>query len=180
MSGERDQFHSYLCSVIAGASACSSDRARRAPTMAEVHKQVLVTLQGWISNCNINLEALAHALFLSTFDALANDATFEHAVDVLVEVLRCYDSAQANMPIVRVMVPRVMALKPRFVAARDEDDDTAKGLCRLFTEMGEAYMSLITSEQDFNQMAVVELVLTCAAHITSRSRRSPPTSGTDS
>ena len=163
----RDQFHSYLCSVASRCLGMLEQIARAAPpTMAEVHKQVLVTLQGWISNCNINPEALAtHALFLSTFDALANDATFEHAVDVLVEVLRCYDSAQANMPIVRVMVPRVMALKPRFVAARDEeDDDTAKGLCRLFTEMGEAYMSLITSEQDFNQMAVVELVLTCAAH----------------
>ena len=43
----------------------------------------------------------------------------KYGVDLLVDVLRCYDSSPANMPIVRVMVPRVMALKPRFVAARD-------------------------------------------------------------
>ena len=89
------------------------------------------------------------------------------------EVLRCYDSSQANMPIVMVMVPRVMALKPRLAAAQaEEDDDVAQGLCRLFTEMGEAYMSLIASEQDFNQMTVRRA---CAARRASDGdRRSRP------
>ena len=42
-----------------------------------------------------------------------------------------------------------------------EDDDEGLGLCRLFCEMGEAYLPMIASERDCNQASIVEVLMAC-------------------
>jgi hypothetical protein len=59
-------------------------------------------------------------------------------------VLRTYSRPRESMPIVQVMVPRAMALEAAYCASVvEEDEDTSRGLCRLFTEMGESYLEML-------------------------------------
>ena len=54
------------------------------------------------------------------------------------------------------------ALAPRLERAKStEDDDEGLGLCRLFCEMGEAYLPMIASERDCNQASIVEVLMAC-------------------
>jgi transportin-3 len=58
-----------------------------------------------------------------------------------------------------------MTLAVRFrQAVAEEDVDCARGLCRVFTEMAESFMELLVQPVEMNQLAVVEMVMECAAH----------------
>eukprot|EP00978_Attheya_sp_CCMP212_P048928 scaffold595024_cov79-Attheya_sp.AAC.1 len=115
---------------------------------------------------------VASPLIESSFAALSDPSLFEVAVDVIVEVVRMYPSIHAiNTDLVLKMIPLVMAIgsspadgkSPFDQALEGEDEDSLRGFCRIFTEMGESYMSLILGERDMNQQALVELVLRCSA-----------------
>ncbi|KAG2500508.1 hypothetical protein HYH03_001285 [Edaphochlamys debaryana] len=90
--------------------------------------------------------------------------------------------AAAALPLVQAIVPAIMGLRSRFsVAARrreaemgrgsagagegefDDDEDTAKGMARLFCEVGEAYLSLIVTAVS-EVRAPVEALLEVAAY----------------
>ena len=103
------------------------------------------------------------------------------AVDVVVELLRTYPSDQKeNEGLVQGIIPRVMALGQQQQeqqgnppnqnntssfekSIHEEDEDGMRGYCRIFTKMGESYLSLILSHEEMNQHALVELVLRCSA-----------------
>lgn len=116
-----------------------------------------------------------------------NAELFEVAVDVIVEVLRMYPSdRRENEGLVMRMIPLAMNLGRRGTGAAaagaaavpaalpaaddgpfrralaEEDEDLLRGYCRIFTEMGESYMSLIVSHDQLNQERLVDLVLDCA------------------
>lgn len=90
-----------------------------------------------------------------------NEVEFDHAVDVVCELVRVTvpcDSLVSvddiggipptSMPLVQLLVPCVMGLRPALATAASSegvDDDVAKGIARLFAEVGEAYISLITT-----------------------------------
>lgn len=83
------------------------------------------------------------------------------------------------MPLVNDLVPAIMALRPRFaVCARraagekaspralhgyDDDEETARGMARLFAEVGEAYVGLIATGED-SVLEPVQALLEVAAH----------------
>lgn len=110
----------------------------------------------------------AHPLTTLALDTLGayemHERAFDHAVDAVCELVRATvsDAAEASpeapggippssMPLVQLLVPRVMALRPVLVAAagsRGADDDVAKGVARLFAEVGEAYVDLIATVRD--------------------------------
>ncbi|KAG2431638.1 hypothetical protein HYH02_013215 [Chlamydomonas schloesseri] len=90
--------------------------------------------------------------------------------------------ASAALPLVQAIVPAIMGLRSRFaVAARrreaemgrgsagagegefDDDEDSAKGMARLFCEVGEAYLSLIITAVA-EVRAPVEALLEVAAY----------------
>jgi len=91
---------------------------------------------------------------------------FEISVDVVVELLRMYpssDDSDANMGLVNKVIPLAMSLETPFRSSlKEEDEDGMRAYCRIFTEMGESYMSLILSPEDLNQVTLVELVLHCS------------------
>mmetsp|Transcript_5376 Transcript_5376/g.15682 ORF Transcript_5376/g.15682 Transcript_5376/m.15682 type:complete len:1111 (-) Transcript_5376:959-4291(-) len=114
-----------------------------------------------------------------------NAELFEVAVDVVVEVLRMYPSDRpVNEGLVMRMIPLAMNLGrkgatavaagaavpaaptaddgPFRCALHEKDEDLLRGYCRIFTEMGESYISLIVSHEEMNQERLVDLVLDCA------------------
>jgi len=143
----------------------------------KVREQVLRCLHSWIRYVNIRPQLLQQTQLIDfTFAILqAHDFNtysgdlFDLAVDVIIELLRCYPSnRRENMGLVHKFIPLVMALgydvhSPFRKAVLEEDEDGMRDYCRIFTEMGESYMSLIMSHEDLNQVQLVDLVLACSA-----------------
>ncbi len=123
-------------------------------------------LQSWIRHSEVPADAVAKTnIFQLAFEKLGSPSLFEPAIDLLVDSLRTYYVPSSSMPVVEIMVPRAMALKHMYSeAVAVEDDDTASGLCRLFTEMGESYIDLIVSPDDVGQIALIEMLLVCTRH----------------
>jgi len=132
-----------------------------------LNSSALGCLQSWLCWSDVDPGMLTNnPLFLGAFDALGHADLGDVAADVVVEALRRYDCTNPDhQAIVATVAPRVMGLRPLFEAATARgDEDDAMGLCRIFCEMGEAYMPLIASPLDANQLAIVDLELLCARH----------------
>lgn len=193
----RETYSEFLRSASAGAVAAMTSvvgataEAQRAldsrkPAQTDAARQMLAAsaeaasrltarvfgcLQSWMCWSEIDASVLAsNPLFLGTFEALGHNDLFDVACEVIVETLRAYDcAAPGNQALVAAVAPRVMNLRARFEAATASgDEDDASGLCRLFCEMGEAYMPLIASPNEANQLAIVDLELCCARHSSRR------------
>ncbi|GMH53686.1 hypothetical protein TL16_g01502 [Triparma laevis f. inornata] len=105
-------------------------------------------LPNWLTHC---LEILANP----------PPPSFESSIDVVVEVLRKYESEDPrNTNLVMKLIPELMALQSPFLQTTDED--AILGYCRVFTEMGESFMSLLLDPSQLNQISLVSLVLQCA------------------
>ena len=128
-----------------------------------------------------------HPLTAAALAGLAQPHTFDAAVETVVELIRAAAPRSgavsgdgdaggdgmpppvsqpgaamdpASAPLVNVLVPAIMALRPGFA---DADDDTAKGCARLFAEVGEAFMELIASATP-EAAAPVDALLAVANH----------------
>ena len=131
---------------------------------------VLGCLQSWVRVINLDPQMLERTTLLPwAFDVLAEPANggFEMAVDAVVELLRAYPSERRGVQgLVAAIVPRAMALGgpdgPFRRAVQEEDEGGMRGYCRIFTEMAEAYMSLLLSSEEMNQISLVDLVLHCS------------------
>jgi transportin-3 len=95
---------------------------------------------------------------------------FDLSVDAIVEIIRCYpSSSRESVGLVHKIIPLVMALgdthskTPFQRSMEEEDEDGMRAYCRIFTEMGESYMSLILHYEDLNQTSLVDLILACSA-----------------
>ena len=166
-----------------------------------VKEQILKCILAWVRYINVPATILQETPILNwVFSILHShnydinhheyeDSTtsdmFELAVDVIIEILRCYPSDnELHVGLVQKMIPLVMALAqpqqqqaintttavaanstttPFQKALQNNDEDGMRAFCRIFTEMGESYMSLIMHHEDLNQVALVELVLSCSA-----------------
>ncbi|GAX22810.1 transportin-3 [Fistulifera solaris] len=122
---------------------------------------VLQILHTWIHYVPIRPDTLAEtALLAASVQALTQAELMEAAADVVVEVLRMYPSHQhGNEALVQAMLPLLFQL-PLDEALASADEDVQRAYCRVITEMGESYMSLILSEQPVSNM--VDGVLKCS------------------
>ncbi|KAJ7520942.1 hypothetical protein O6H91_19G031100 [Diphasiastrum complanatum] len=155
---------------------------------ALLHEQVLRAFAAWLRlSSGIPAATLAtHPLVLAALSGLDSEQTFDSAVDAVAELIRytvCGTSIDlvAQMPLVQVLVPRVMALRPRFTAAireamslkhaedgteaeiLDVDEETTKGMAYLFSEMGESYVELIATGSS-EAMIIVEALTEVTSH----------------
>lgn len=182
---KREAYGQFLKSASGGAlgamtsvAVATSEATRSAPeavgsVATRLNARIFACLHSWMSWSFVHPDALAASpLFLGAFEALEHDELSDAAADVIVEALRTYDCSQpANVAIVSAVAPRIMGLRERFerTAASWSDDDDAVCLSRLFCEMGEAYMPLIASPQNANQMlCIVDLELCCARRVSRR------------
>ncbi|KAH8065829.1 hypothetical protein JL722_212 [Aureococcus anophagefferens] len=178
----REAYTRYLCQssegvlgVLTQLVVWAAGAAAGCPAGAEqLNGAVFGCLKSWISFCDIKAEHLASSA-LFTGVRRARHGPLEHACDVIVEALRRFDCRlPENGVLVAAIAPRVMALEARFAARRrSEDDDEAMGLCRIFCEMGEAYMPMIASERDCNQLAIVSVMIKCTEYPARRVAAAP-------
>lgn len=102
-------------------------------------------------------------LLNNIFRALDSDRSFESATDCLVAIFKETREVDEYLPTIQVLLPRVVALRPRIQqAAQHGDTDIYKGVTRIFAEAGEAWVVLIAREPTVFR-PVVEAVLECAA-----------------
>lgn len=139
-------------------------------TTTKYQQLIFKCLHSWVRYIDITPTLIQNSPLLdSTFQALynyENDDLFEPAVDVIVEILRAYGSGpRSNIGLVEKIIPLVMNVgrQPFLKAKAEEHEDALRGYCRIFTEMGESYMSLLVLPQDLQQEQLVELVLHCSA-----------------
>lgn len=142
-------------------------------------QQVFSSLHLWIRYVPVEPSSLAASpLLKASVQALTLATHMEVAADVVVEVLRLYPShIPSNDPIVQTMLPLLYQNLPLEAALQSDDEDVWKAYCRIVTEMGESYMSLVLSSHaalpDNSPRKMVEWVLLCSkipereiAHIT--------------
>ena len=123
----------------------------------------------------VNCATLAqHPLTASALRALQSEDNFDAAVDVAAELIRrtapadvCGEPSAVQTALVQLIVPHVMGMRALFQRASspnaDIDDAIVKGMARLFAEIGEAYVGMI-SAGTADVMEPVEVLLEVAAY----------------
>lgn len=121
-------------------------------------------LYSWIRHVPIKPMVLVESPLLeATFRAVTDESTMEIAADVVVEILRQYPSHHpSNQSLVERMIPLSSQL-PFDQALHSDDEDVLRIFCRIITEMGESYMSLILSAHHNEASQLVVWVLRCAS-----------------
>jgi len=131
--------------------------------MHAVQAQIFDCLRSWLVAGEVSASALAETpLFAFTFEALASDDLFDAAVDVICELIHETQEIEDNMPVIELIVPRVIALKPLLREQRD-DPDKIKGYARIFAEAGETYRLLVLQHTE-TFFPIVEAIGECSAY----------------
>jgi len=141
----RDQFVAHSSMVLAFLHSCITT----AGTSQKTIQQILSCLHLWIRYVPVEPTALATSPLLeAAVTALARPEYVDVAADVVVEILRMYPSNHgSNEPLVQTMLPLLFQRLPLEAALKSDDEDVWKAYCRIVTEMGESYMSLILSNR---------------------------------
>ncbi|KAE9047487.1 hypothetical protein PR003_g1079 [Phytophthora rubi] len=126
---------------------------------------VLRALTSWLRYVRVDAEVVVrNPLLHSLLGFLARDELFDASVDLAVEVVRSYAHQKL---VVQWLAPRLLSLRGAFgAAAETEDVDACLGLCRIFTEMGEAYLELLLQQHAAgnDHAALVDLLLDCMGY----------------
>lgn len=95
--------------------------------------------------------------------ALDEDASFEAAVDCMCTLYQDTREVDDSLSVIQALYPRIMSLRPKIVATAEvEDLEAFKGINRLFSEAGEAWVVLIARlPSEFR--GLVEAILECCA-----------------
>ena len=128
---------------------------------------MLECVSSWLREIPV-ADVVNSPLFDAIVNALSVDASFEAAVDCMCTILRDTREVDESIEIIQVIYPRLLSLRPKIVQAADsEDQDTFKGLTRLFAEAGEHWVVMIARlPNEFR--GLVEAILECCARDTDR------------
>ncbi|KAG9234962.1 armadillo-type protein [Amylocarpus encephaloides] len=136
---------------------------------AATNPQLLEVITSWLREIPV-AEIVNSPLLNVIFNALETERSFDSAVECLCTIFRETQEVDEYLPTIQVLLPRVVALRPRIRQLAEKDDvdtDIYKGLTRIFAEAGESWVVLIAREPTaFRQL--VESVLECAALDTER------------
>ncbi|KAJ9117035.1 hypothetical protein QFC22_004694 [Naganishia vaughanmartiniae] len=132
---------------------------------ARVQTSAFDTLRAWLQAGEVDAGMIAQTrLFQFSFDALSNIELFDAAVDVICDMIHETQEVEDNVQVIEMIVPKVIALRGPFdQAVQEEDDDSVRGFCRIFTEAGETYRQLILAHPD-TFLPLVEAIGICAAY----------------
>jgi transportin-3 len=140
-------------------------RPRYSGVTARLQGLVFETLRSWLQAGELDATLIARSpLFAFAFDALGNIELFDHAVDVVCDLIHETQEVEDNVEVVQLIVPRVIALRDVFhQAVSSEEDDSVRGFCRIFTEAGETYRQLILAHPD-TFLPLVQVIGECSAY----------------
>ncbi|KAG1695067.1 hypothetical protein DVH05_020994 [Phytophthora capsici] len=142
----------------------ASSRAGNTADDVETQETVLRALTSWLRYVKVEAAVVVrNPLLHSLLGFLARDELFDASVDLSVELVKSYAHEQL---VVQWLAPRLLSLRGAFAAAAEaEDVDTCLGLCRIFTEMGEAYLELLLHNgAGSDHVALVDLLLDCMSY----------------
>jgi transportin-3 len=111
----------------------------------QVALSVLETFFLWIRHVPVRPESLINSPLLvwTVSHGMKHIEYMEVSADVLVEVLRAYNSyLRQNHGLITYMIP-LLAQLPLETALSSDDPDTWRAYCRVITEMGESYVCWI-------------------------------------
>lgn len=102
----------------------------------------------WVRHCYIAADALVDTNIVATaFQALTVEVLFESAAALLVELLERYHNHERHRSVVFALIPGLLDLEPKFLAAKaDGDQEAEREYVRMFSAMGLSYVSLILGE----------------------------------
>lgn len=143
----------------------SSDGRNHADAVA-TQQMVLRAVKNWLRYASVSPVVVVNNPLLQSFVTfLGHDDLFDVTVDLVVELVRSYYDVERDLVLIQWLVPQLMQLKDAFQsAAKDEDTDKCLGLCRIFTEMSESYITLLVGDLEMGQAAVVDLLLDCMSY----------------
>ncbi|KAI0348375.1 ARM repeat-containing protein [Trametopsis cervina] len=128
-----------------------------------VQTQVFHCLSSWLAAGEIAAVSLAQTPLLAyAFDALSSEDLFDAAVVVVCDLIHETQEIEDNMPVIELIVPRVIALKPKLTEFKD-DPEKIRGLARIFAEAGETYRSLLLHHTE-TFFPIVEAIGVCSAY----------------
>ncbi|KAK4935919.1 Nuclear import receptor, partial [Elasticomyces elasticus] len=97
------------------------------------------------------------------FAAVSSETSFDSAIDCLCTIFKDTRDVDENKTVIQALYPRLQQLRPKLAEAQESgDNDQLKGLTRLFSEAGEAWVVLIAREPQ-NFRSLVEGILECCA-----------------
>ncbi|KAI8980731.1 ARM repeat-containing protein [Trametes punicea] len=128
-----------------------------------VQTQIFNCLSSWLSAGEIvAMSLLSSPLIPYSFQALSSDELFDAAVSAVCDLIHETQEVEDNMPVIEIIVPQVIALKPKLAEFKD-DPEKIRGLARIFAEAGEAYRSLILHHPE-TFFPIVEAIGECSAY----------------
>lgn len=129
---------------------------------AATNPQLYECITSWLREVPIG-DIVKSPLLDFIFSALDNDRSIQAAAECVSTILKETRDVDENIDIIQVLLPRVLALRPKiekFVA--EEDMESYKFLTRVFSEAGIAWVVAIARETAHFR-PLVEAILECAA-----------------
>lgn len=125
--------------------------------------QVFACLGSWLISGEVTAVSIAQTPLLPyAFQALDSEDLFDAAVTVVCDLIHETQEVEDNMSVIELIVPRVIALKPKLNEFKD-DPEKIRGLARIFTEAGETYRSLLLHHTE-TFFPIVEAIGECSAY----------------
>ncbi|KAK5445198.1 Nuclear import receptor [Exophiala xenobiotica] len=129
-------------------------------TQAAHNPRLYSCIASWLREIP-TIDVVNSPLLNEIIDAINDNDSFDAAVDCLCTMFRDTRDVDESLSVIKILYPRVINLRPMIQqSAALEDNDLMKGITRLFSEAGEAWVVLIARmPADFREL--VECVLEC-------------------
>ncbi|KAG0941977.1 hypothetical protein G6F57_005936 [Rhizopus arrhizus] len=130
-----------------------------------LQEQIFKCLNSWIYTGSMNIKSVvASPLFELAFEGLNSEELFDVAADVITEIIRETRDVQDYRDVIEQIYPR---FAPMLIKLREcinaEENEMVNGYCCIFTEAGDAYVSLIASHPEAFGV-LLEGIRDCAAY----------------
>ncbi|KAK9762669.1 Nuclear import receptor [Basidiobolus ranarum] len=129
----------------------------------DVQIKLFKCLHSWLKTRNIPIMALnGNPLLDLSFEALNSEDLFDVAVDVVCEIIDQTRDIEESMPLIEKIYPKLTPLREMMKRIDPDDGDAYKAFCRIFTEAGEAYLSLVIENFEAFK-GIIEGIVECVA-----------------
>ena len=132
------------------------------PETASTSPRLLECISSWLREIPV-ADVVKSDLLECVFSSLDVEPSFDSAVECLCTIFKETNEVDEYMESIEILLPKLITLKPRIArAAGEEDEETFKGITRLFAEAGESWCVLIARSPE-HFVPLVEAILECAA-----------------
>ncbi|KAI1327471.1 exportin 1-like protein [Xylariaceae sp. FL0255] len=129
---------------------------------AATNPQLFECITSWLREVPVS-EIVNSPLLNVIFTAMDNDSSLQAAAECITTIVRETREVDENIEIIQVLLPRVLALRPKIQKfVEEEDAESYKFLTRVLAEAGLSWVVAIAREPSHFR-PLVEAILECAA-----------------